>query len=119
LPDVAAEQRVLPFHDRRVLVGRTLDRQLAVRTANQPSPPAAESRRARLRELLLERRETAKGLVDRGRKISFRRLRAARRHQLPDQRVVAVAATVVPHGGPLRLGYAIEVVEQLLDRLRL
>src|SRR5207253_4791368 len=42
LPDVVAEERGLPLHERRVLVGRALDRELAA-AQEEPRPAAAEA----------------------------------------------------------------------------
>src|SRR5688500_13766615 len=54
LPDVASENRVLPFHQRIVLIRRAGDRQLAA-VVDQPHPPAAEPAGSGFAPLLLER----------------------------------------------------------------
>src|SRR5215210_6059918 len=58
LPHVEAEDRLLAFHQRTVLVRRALDDQLAA-CVDQPGPAAAEAGHASLRELLLEAVERA------------------------------------------------------------
>jgi hypothetical protein len=62
LPDVEAQDRLLAFHDRRVLIRRALDRQLAA-GVDEPRPAAAEAADAGLGELLLEGVEAAEGAL--------------------------------------------------------
>src|SRR5688572_10287814 len=60
LPHVDAEDRLLPFHHRIVLVRRALDDQLAA-GIDQPRPAAAEAFDAGVVQLRLERVEAAEG----------------------------------------------------------
>src|SRR5437764_9676198 len=64
-PDVEAEDRRAPLHERAVLVGRGLDAQRSAAVQGEPGPAAAEAARGRLGELVLERVEAADGLGDR------------------------------------------------------
>src|SRR5579872_4005887 len=64
LPDVDAEDDLLAFHQRAVLVRAALDGELAA-VVDHPRPAAAEAADAGLRELLLERVERSEGSVDR------------------------------------------------------
>src|SRR4026208_2305792 len=95
LPDVEPENRLLAVHDRVVLVGRALDRQLAA-VVDQPGPPAAEAADTCLRELLLERVESAKRRLDRVRQRAGRLAARIRRHLLPERGGSPAAPAVVP-----------------------
>src|SRR5262245_59397437 len=63
LPDIDAEDGRLPGHERRVLVGRAGDGQLAA-VENQPGPAAAEAPQGRLLDLGLEVVEAAERRID-------------------------------------------------------
>src|SRR5256884_5205724 len=65
LPHVHAEDRGHALHVRAVLVGVALDRQLAARVGDEPSPAAPELTDRGLGELLLERVIRAECAVDR------------------------------------------------------
>ena len=58
----------------------------------------------------------AEGVVDRRREVARRLAAAVRAHDLPEERVVRVAAAVVADGGALVLGDGVEVREHGLDR---
>ena len=62
LPHVAAQDRLLALHERRVLVGRAVDAEAAAPVRDQPGPTAAEPSGARLRELLEETQQQAEEL---------------------------------------------------------
>src|SRR4051794_30590142 len=116
LPDVVAQDRRLALADRVVLVRRARDRQAAA-VDDQPRPAGAELADTGGLELLLELVERAERVVDRAREVAVGLAAAVRAHGLPERRVVEVAAAVVAHGAPLVLGDAVEVRDDLLDRL--
>ena len=70
----------------------------------------------RLREVFFELVEAAELRVDRLGQFGAR-LAAVFLQQLPEQRVVGVAAAVVLHGGANLLRQLVEIGDQLLDRL--
>jgi len=115
LPDVAAEHRMLPVHDGTVLIRRAFDRDLPRFVAYQPRPAAPEPAQARFLELLLEGRETSEGRVDRRGEPALRFGGTARRHQLPEERVVVMPAAVVADRGPNRLRHFGEVSDQRIE----
>src|SRR6266446_3927177 len=55
LPNVHAQNRLVPLHERIVLVGRRDDFELTALVFDQPSPTAAETADARGGEFFLER----------------------------------------------------------------
>src|SRR5436853_4798144 len=62
-PHVDAEEGLLPFHERTILVGSALDDELAA-GIDQPSPAAAEALHAGVIELRLELLEVAERRLD-------------------------------------------------------
>src|SRR6185436_1607052 len=117
LPDVDAEDGLLAVHHRVVLVRRALDDELAA-VVDHPRPPAAEpSDRGRL-QLLLQLVEAAERAVDRVGNRARRRAAGVRPHDLPEHRVVQMAAAVVAHGGTNRFGHAVDALDEVLEALR-
>jgi hypothetical protein len=116
LPDVHAQDRDLAVADRAVLVRGRHDRE---RTAldDDPAPAAAELVDGRVVHLLLQVLDAAERLVDRVCEVALGLAAALRAHDLPEERVVGVAATVVADRFALVLGNAVEVAKDLLDRL--
>ena len=82
----------------------------------QPEPKRV---RRRLAEGFFERGEATQLGRDRLRQGAGRLAAAAGLHDLPEQRVVGVAAAVVAHRRPDGFGHGVEVGDQLLDRLAL
>ena len=111
LPDVDAEERHLALHQRRVLVRRRLDGEPAA-VGDEPRPAAAEALDAGVVDLsfMLDAAERADRLSE-----AARLAAAVRAHDLPEERVVRVAAGVVADGRPLVLGQRVEVGQDLLD----
>src|SRR5947209_18525216 len=64
-PDVEAEDRRAPLHQRAVLVGGGFDTQRAAAVQREPGPAAAEAARRCPGELVLERVAPPEGLSDR------------------------------------------------------
>src|SRR5215472_2147828 len=113
LPDVDAQDRDAAAADRVVLVGEALDRQLAAGEVG-PAPAAAELADRRLAQRVLEAGEVAERVVDRVRDRAGRVVARVRGHDLPEDRVVQVAAAVVAHDGADVLGHRVQVAQQLL-----
>mmetsp|Transcript_887 Transcript_887/g.2792 ORF Transcript_887/g.2792 Transcript_887/m.2792 type:complete len:243 (+) Transcript_887:1763-2491(+) len=91
LPDVEAEDRdhlglAAAVHERVVLVGRRVDRKLAVGLDAKPAPARAEAAGRLGGELLLKLVERAKRLVDLGGEGAGRALARRRAHLLPEER---------------------------------
>ena len=84
---------------------------------DEPRPAGAEPLHAGIVELGLERVERSpKAVVDRIRERAGRVAATAGRHDLPEQRVVGVAAAVVADRGADILRQAIQLLDELLDR---
>src|SRR5690348_12202251 len=117
LPDVDAQQWPAALRQGRILVGRAGDDQLAV-GGDQPRPAAAEPLHGVVLELGLERVEAAEVALDGVAERAGRLVAGVRAHDLPEERVVVVAAAVVAHGGAGLFVHrqALEVAEQLPDR---
>src|SRR5690606_15052160 len=114
-PDVQAEHGSLTLHDWIVLV-REIDhlKTSAVRD-DQPGPATAESARTGSSELLTEARKIAERRANRFSEISTGLATGIRSHDLPEERMVGVSATVVPDGGAHVLRHPVEVLQQVLD----
>src|ERR1700730_16960299 len=93
LPDVDAHDRHAALRDGVVLVREAADRELVARQV-EPAPTTAELPDGRLRKGVLEGREVPKGLVDRLRQLLGGLAAAIGAHDLPEDRVVEVAAPV-------------------------
>src|SRR5690606_30663083 len=112
LPNVARQEALPAVRHRRIRVRRRLDRELAA-VEREPCPPAAELRRCRLDELLLELSHAAESLVDLlGEGLA--RLRAARREGVPEERVIPHLAGVVEDALLVRL--VLDLANNLLER---
>src|ERR1700726_343232 len=118
LPDVHAEDRLLVLHQRAVLVRPAENLELAA-APHQPPPTGAELADRGIGQLLLEGIEAAEVPVNGARQVAARLAAAARRHDLPEQAVIGMAAAVVAHRRADRLRYALDPAEQVLDRLLL
>jgi hypothetical protein len=116
LPHVDAEERRLPVGDRVVLVRGRHDRESRT-VMHEPRPARAELADAGVLHLALEVVEGAEGVPDRSRQVAVGLAAPVRRHRLPEERVVEVAAAVVADRGALLLGDLGEVRDDLLDRL--
>src|SRR5262245_11415673 len=114
LPHVDAENRLLAVHQRTVLVRAALDHQLSA-LIDHPRPAAAEAARAGFVDLVLEGIEAAERAGDR----AGRRTAGVRAHDLPEHRVVGMAAAVVAHRRANVFGYRVDVAQQILDALGL
>src|SRR5437762_9786189 len=112
LPDVEAEDRLLPVHHRVVLVRRALDRDLPA-VVHDPRPAAAEPADRRLLEFFLELVEAAERGVDRVGDRAGRCAPRFRPHDLPEHRVVHVAAAVVADRGAYGLRHAVDAANQI------
>src|SRR5208337_4298277 len=111
------EQRGEAIHDRAVLVGGRGHGELAVLTQDQPGPAGAEPRGPSLGKCFLEHGETAELTGQSGPDRARRLAATAWLHDLPEERVVGMAAAVVTHGRPDPLGQRVQVGDQGLDRL--
>src|SRR5208337_3453317 len=96
-PDVNAQYRLASCQKRRVLIRRGIDCQLAL-LHQQPGPSGAESPQARGLELVLKPGEGTEACVDGCAQIALGLATAALLHQLPEERMVPVAAAVVADG---------------------
>src|SRR5712691_6383591 len=117
-PHVDAEDDLLPFHQRAVLVRGAFDHELAT-LIDHPRPAAAEAADTGLLQLLLELVETAERRVDRGGDRPARLAARLRRHDLPEHGVVDMAAAVVAHCGADVLRHGVDAAQQILGALRL
>src|SRR3546814_2356739 len=108
LPHVQAQDRGVAradaLHERAVLVGAALDRELAGLVHAQPRPAAAEAGQRGLGEGFLEFVEAAQVAVDALGDVAGRLAAALGRHHGPEQRMVGVAAAVVAHRAAELLG---------------
>src|ERR1035437_8596376 len=117
LPHVQAHHVALALHYGAVLVGGGRNLEFPA-GSQQPRPAGAEARGRGLVELLLEALEAAESADDRLGHVAHRRPSTARPHDLPEHRVVDVAAAVVAHRGANVLGNDGAVAgQQLLDGL--
>ena len=119
LPDVDAEHGLLAFHQRAVLVRRAFDRELAA-AVDDPRPAAAEAADARLRRTaslnvskLPNEELIASAIAPVGAPPAFGA------HDLPEHRVVRVAAAVVADRRADVFRHGVDVLKQILDALRL
>src|SRR5712691_1466720 len=103
LPDVDAEQRHLAVADRAVLVRRRQHGETGA-VPDEPRPAAAEALDAGVVHRRLQLVEAAEHGLDRRPQLPVRVAAAVRAHDLPEERVVRVPASVVAHGGTDRLG---------------
>ena len=87
LPKIAGEQRVLPLDQGQGGVGRGRDLEVAV-VHDEPGPTASELRNRRVDELRAELAEASKCLGDCLGERSGGLTAAARRHRVPEERVV-------------------------------
>src|SRR5690606_4121355 len=103
-----------------VLVGRRKDFQIARTIECQPSPSGAKAVGRFVGEFLLETLKAAESRFDRGSQTPDRFSSLARTHDLPEEAVVGVATTIVPHRGAAGFGNDCAVVcQQLLQTLTL
>src|SRR5690349_1164479 len=98
-PDVDAEDGLLAVHHRVVLIRRAFDHELAA-VVDDPRPAAAKPSDRGGFELLLELVEAAERAVERVGDRPRRSAAGFRRHDLPEHRMIQMAAAVVPHRGP-------------------
>src|SRR6266851_1300682 len=118
LPHVHAEDGRHAVHVRAVLVGVALDRELAARVGDEPSPAAPELAHCSLGELLLERVVRTEGAVDGVADAARRGASPTRAHDRPEDRVVRVPAGVVAQDVAYVLGHRADSAQKVLDRLR-
>ena len=118
LPDVDAQERRVPLHDRAVLIGRALDEQFALRICGEPGPAAAKPPHGGLGKGLLERVESAKNTPNRLTQVAGRFAPLTLADRLPEKRVVGMATAVVADHRADRLRHLVEAGNQLLDRQR-
>src|SRR5207248_5151413 len=116
LPHVDAQQRRQLVHERAVLVGVALDRQLSLPVRDEPRPAAAELPDRGLLQLLLELVIATDGGLDRVGDASRGVATAARTHDRPADGVVGVAAGVVADRRPDVLRDVVDPPEQVFDR---
>ena len=117
LPDIVGDHRLVAIHDRTVLVGQRDDLEGALLVHDQPHKSAAETTDATSLELGLELVKGAKGLGDRLGKLADRCASLAWSHDLPEEGVVGVSATVVTDSCADALGHNGEVGDQVVHRL--
>src|SRR5262245_32520304 len=118
LPDVDAEDGLLAVHERAVLIRSAFNGQLAA-GVDHPRPAAAEAADGCLLQFLLELVEAAERSVDRIRNRAGRRATRLGPHDLPEHRVVRVAAAVVAHGGANVFRDGVDVLQQVVNALGL
>src|SRR5579884_2841418 len=99
LPDVIAHDGEEAFHQGTILVRGRSDRQLAIVIEDQPDPAGAETLRASIVKGRLELVEGAEGVLNGFREVAARLPAAMLLHDLPEHRVVGVAAAIVADGG--------------------
>src|SRR6266550_1058341 len=108
LPNVVAHDGIVAVHVRAVLVGSRRDLQLATPVKDEPCPAGTKAFDTRVVEGGLEGVERAECTLD-GTGDSAGWLSAAvGLHDLPEHRMVDVAATVVAYGGANALGHFID-----------
>src|SRR5712692_276769 len=115
LPDVNTYDRSQPIHVGAVLVGVALDRELATRIGEQPSPAAAELTHRSLLELLLERVVGAESAGDGVAQPARWRAATVGAHDRPEDRVVRVPAGVVADHAADVIGHGAHPSQQVLD----
>ena len=115
-PYIDSQHDRLTFHDRRILVRRRRDFQLAVR-ACQPCPARTETRHAGGGEFFLEGVEAAESRRDVGCE-RFGRRATARSQDGPEHRVVPVSAAIIADCSADAFGHGDQIArQQLFERL--
>src|SRR5713226_7670207 len=97
LPDVEPHDRLAAAHNRAVLVRSGVQDEFAI-FDEQPGPTRAETPNGGLAELGLELRERAEGGLDGRGQLAGGLAPATLLHDLPEHRVVRVAAGIIAHG---------------------
>ena len=114
LPEVEPDERLPSGHQGVLLVGRGLEHQLLVLGDGDPDPSAAEDAEGLLGEHLVAFLLVGEELAERFAQRTFRTVAAFLPEALPEERMVVVAAAVVPHRGADLLGDLVEALAQLL-----
>src|SRR5208337_613678 len=109
-PDVNTQHRLTSCKVRRVLIRRGIDGQLAI-LHQQPGPSGAEAPQARSLELILKSGEGTEARGDGSGQIALGLAASALLHQLPEERMVPVAAAIVADGIANVLRQAIQALE--------
>src|SRR3990170_1644218 len=110
LPDVDAEERRLAVHDRCVLVRGGLGCEPRS-VPDEPRPAGAEALDAGVVDGCLELVEAPERRSDRVAERTGRLSAAARPHDLPEERVIGMPASVVANRHALVLGEGVEIRE--------
>jgi hypothetical protein len=115
LPDVDAEDRdPTAVHKWTVLVRGAGHGQIAIAADDHPCPTAAKATDTGLIDRVFERVETAEGGIRGRSELAGRLTTAAWAHDLPEHRVVDVAAAVVADRGPLVFRHPVKALYQFL-----
>jgi len=109
LPDIDAVNEFSALHQRGVLVGVGLDKELSVLATSEPGPTAAKDAHGALGHFLLPLFITSKSIVDLLGQFALWLLAGVGKG-LPEVGVVGVSAGVVAHGGADLGGHSIQVV---------
>jgi hypothetical protein len=117
LPDVVRDDRLIAIHIGAVLVRKRDDLELALLVDDEPGESTTEALHAGLFELGLELVVAAEGLGDRLGECADRGATFALAHDLPEEGMIGVSATVVTDGGADCLGNCREIRDQFIHRL--
>ncbi|MNP18007.1 hypothetical protein D3C76_1104600 [compost metagenome] len=116
LPHIQTKDRCVAVHQRAVLVATAFDHQRLGRRHAEPCPATTEARQCCFGERLLECTEAAQllenGLAD----FANRFAAPSRRHDLPEQRMVGMTASLVDHRRTQGLGKRLDAGDQFFDR---
>src|SRR5215468_1018938 len=116
-PHVDADDTLGPLHVRAVLVGRAEDCKLLVLANAKPCPAGAEAAETRRLDGSLHLLKVTEGSIDGAVEIARGLAGAAGRHQLPEERMVPMAAQVVADGNADRFGGSSQIGQGLIDWL--
>src|SRR5690242_2017977 len=115
LPDVVAQDREVAIGDGAILVGRRGHGELATSVEDKPGPAGTEALDPGIVEGGLEGVEGAEGRIDGAGQGTGRCFAAAGGHDLPEQRMVDMATTIVADGGANVLRHLVEAAYDFLN----
>src|SRR5262249_54148997 len=96
-PNIDAEDRRVPVHQRAVLVWSRNNLQLPVFVLDQPSPSTAKTPRTSGSKFLFEIVEAPERRLDAFGQFALRFATGIWSHYLPEERVIRMTAAIVPH----------------------
>ena len=114
LPHVDTEDRRVAVHQRAVLIWGGDDFELAILVLDQPCPSTAETAYTRSTEFFFKLIEAPERGFDVVGKFAFRFAAGIRSDDLPKERVIGMAAAVIPNNCANVFRHGIEVTDKVL-----